>query len=583
MIPLCALVCALVPALQDSEASPLRLRPVATIAPTYSVELPMRMRGVMPAVEVFVNGEGPFLFAIDTGGQGSARLDSSLVETLGLEAVGSVQGADPSGRATRSMDVFEVESLVVGEIEFEGVRAASRDYNVSPSLPHIDGILGYHLFSELVLTLDYPGQLVSISSVPLELPDGAQGLELLNDPDSVPVVRASVAGLELDAVYLDTGKMGGFGVPLDLLEGLELAGEKRSMGRARSVTGEFEFYAADLVGDVRVGDVRVENPTLDAAQIFPVAIIGSRFLSPYVLTLDPAQGLAWLRTPEHGRDLARRMAFPAGVELDGLTQVPIRYVAGRPWVDLSIDGDGPFSFLIDTGASTAVVDTAFAAELSFESLGAARVGGPSSPGGIETERFLLETVELEGLVIESLRAVALDLKAVFAPGGQPAPHGILGLASFGQNLVTFDKRGGLLLIQADALPEPGSEGAEGVAELEWDGGLPSFEIRVGEEVLRAHLDTGAPGELTLPSSWLERLPFSDEPQLVGHGRTVSASFEIHAATLDGDLSFAGHTLENPRVTFASRLRKGNLGGAFLDRFLVTYDLAHERIRFDAQP
>src|SRR5215217_9547950 len=49
------------------------------------VDVPMLFRGPMPAVEVTVNGQGPFLFAIDTGGGGQARVDSSLVEKLKLK------------------------------------------------------------------------------------------------------------------------------------------------------------------------------------------------------------------------------------------------------------------------------------------------------------------------------------------------------------------------------------------------------------------------------------------------------------------------------------------------------------------
>jgi Aspartyl protease len=53
-----------------------------------SVELPMKSRGLMPAVEVVVNGRGPFLFAIDTGAGGRLRVDSSLVARLGLKVTG---------------------------------------------------------------------------------------------------------------------------------------------------------------------------------------------------------------------------------------------------------------------------------------------------------------------------------------------------------------------------------------------------------------------------------------------------------------------------------------------------------------
>ncbi len=104
------------------------------------VEVPMLFRGAMPAVEVMVNGQGPFLFAIDTGAQGMARIDSSLAEKLKLSPVGQVQGSDGSGRNVRSMDVFMLDSISLGGVQFKEVRAPSRNYNTSPNMPKVDGI-----------------------------------------------------------------------------------------------------------------------------------------------------------------------------------------------------------------------------------------------------------------------------------------------------------------------------------------------------------------------------------------------------------------------------------------------------------
>lgn len=70
-----------------------------TVIPLSStvVDLPMRFRGPEPAIEVMVNGQGPFLFAIDTGATDQARIDSSLLERLGLRVSGSDRVGDGSG------------------------------------------------------------------------------------------------------------------------------------------------------------------------------------------------------------------------------------------------------------------------------------------------------------------------------------------------------------------------------------------------------------------------------------------------------------------------------------------------------
>src|SRR5205085_11759216 len=118
------------------------------VAMTYSNHL--------PTVQVMVNGKGPFLFGLDTGGAGSLRIDSTLAAKLGLEKVGQVRGGDPSGKNTRLMDVVSIGSVEVGGAKFEGMTAAVRSYNERRRDEPIDGILGFTLFRERLLTLDYP-------------------------------------------------------------------------------------------------------------------------------------------------------------------------------------------------------------------------------------------------------------------------------------------------------------------------------------------------------------------------------------------------------------------------------------------
>ncbi len=302
---------------QEAAREGFRLRPGSATVPEEPVVLPMKMRGSQPGVEVWVNGEGPFFFAIDTGGQGAARVDSSLVEKLGLEAVGEVTGGDPSGRAGVSMPVVEVESLAVGDAVFEKVPALSRNYNAhGRSIARIDGILGYHLFSEHVLTLDYANQEVRIERGPFEAPEGAQLVELTNEPDGVPMVRAEIAGLAIESLWIDTGKMGGLMLPPALIEKLPLLEEPKVVGRGRSITGEFEYKRAKAEGTFTLGDFRIENPSVESAEIMQFAILGSAALAKQVVTLDPARRMLWIRTP------AQEAALRAAEDEDSAPRTP---------------------------------------------------------------------------------------------------------------------------------------------------------------------------------------------------------------------------------------------------------------------
>lgn len=249
-----------------------------------TVELPMKFRGLMPAVEVSVNGEGPFLFAIDTGAQGEARIDAALVKRLNLKTKGQVQAGDSSGRNMRMLDTVEVDSITVGTLKFDKITAITRDYNTSPNLPKIDGILGFELFKDYLFTLDYPAQKVRIESGALP---AANGKNILNFDDSrgIPVVELLIGSQKVKA-HIDSGNLvGGFILPNEVVEKSNLAGEPAVVGRARTVSNEIEIKQVRLKDMIKLGGYEFAEPTVN----FPAlsnANIGSRVLSEFAVTFD---------------------------------------------------------------------------------------------------------------------------------------------------------------------------------------------------------------------------------------------------------------------------------------------------------
>ncbi|MGI8481012.1 MAG: retropepsin-like aspartic protease [Chthoniobacterales bacterium] len=137
----------------------------------------MRFVGTMPAIEVMVNGKGPFLFGIDTGGQGTARIDSSLIEKLGLKPSGAVLAGDPSEKNPQTLQEVLLQSVEVAGLRFADVKAVARNFKASPRMAEVDGILTLNLFADYLFTLDYPGKSVRISKGELPPADGA---EILN-------------------------------------------------------------------------------------------------------------------------------------------------------------------------------------------------------------------------------------------------------------------------------------------------------------------------------------------------------------------------------------------------------------------
>jgi CubicO group peptidase (beta-lactamase class C family) len=258
--------------------------PGSTVLPKGGVDTPMLRNGHLPAVQVRVNGQGPFLFAIDTGGAGLARIDSALAARLGLETVGEALGGDPSGKNPRRMRLVAVDSIEIGGATFAKLTAAVRDYNEMPREERVDGILGFGLFANCLLTLDYPADRVRLATGELPAANGADVLDYRNRR-GIPSTTIRVAGREIEA-DVDAGSMGGIILPESEMASLPLASKPVVIGKARTVSNTFEIRAADLDGDVTIGGITIRRPTLEFQPIMPTANLGARVLRDYAITFD---------------------------------------------------------------------------------------------------------------------------------------------------------------------------------------------------------------------------------------------------------------------------------------------------------
>src|SRR5207245_8489696 len=116
---------------------------------------PMQFRGLMPVIEVKLNGQGPFAFTIDTGAGMQADIDTSVAAQLKLQPNGRVLNGDPSGKNDREVETATINTLAFGGAEFRKVTAVIRPQRITRDYPDVDGIVGFGLFPDYLLTLDY--------------------------------------------------------------------------------------------------------------------------------------------------------------------------------------------------------------------------------------------------------------------------------------------------------------------------------------------------------------------------------------------------------------------------------------------
>jgi hypothetical protein len=249
------------------------------------LEIPMQFDGGMPAIEVMVNGKGPFIFGFDTGAQGGPRIDASLVEKLGLKSSGQVQAIDPSGRNPQTSETFKLDSMAVGDLRFADVTVASRNYKNSPRPLKVDGILGLNLFADYLVTLDFPAKKLRLDKGQLPKPDGAEILDYKNEA-GIAQVELSVGDKKIKA-HLDSGNgIGAFVFPTVFAEKLSFAGEARVVGRARSASGEMEIKQVQLKDVVKLGRHEFPDATIVYPALGDIGNVGVKTLNQFVVTFD---------------------------------------------------------------------------------------------------------------------------------------------------------------------------------------------------------------------------------------------------------------------------------------------------------
>jgi predicted aspartyl protease len=115
-------------------------------------------------IPTFVNDEGPFIFALDTGAS-STVVSSEVAQILGIETTGIPQMTGAGGAMQGSKGI--VRSLAVGNARLENLPVAIADFLTMLSRvvkTKLDGIIGYNFLKEFKVTIDYINETLRLVS-----------------------------------------------------------------------------------------------------------------------------------------------------------------------------------------------------------------------------------------------------------------------------------------------------------------------------------------------------------------------------------------------------------------------------------
>ncbi|HJR12859.1 MAG TPA: aspartyl protease family protein [Rhodanobacteraceae bacterium] len=129
------------------------IKDVAIVDGATQTMFPFRLLNNHIYTDAWVNGRGPLLFIVDTGGENI--LVPSTAKTLGIKTEGAMAGTGVGSKAV-SVGLAKVKSLKVGEAHFKDQVVYVMDF-----IPNdvegvdIEGMLGFTVFKRFVMRIDY--------------------------------------------------------------------------------------------------------------------------------------------------------------------------------------------------------------------------------------------------------------------------------------------------------------------------------------------------------------------------------------------------------------------------------------------
>ncbi len=223
---------------------------------------------VVPIVEVKLNGRGPYRFLLDAGGN-VVSIRQSVAKEIGAVVLQKLS----------SRSVVRIDSLEMNGMLFRGVHA------VGEPVLDVDGVLGFNVFREGLLTLDYVHRQLRWERGTLPEPNGRDVIayELR---DRMPYVSARI-GEATVSMNLDTGASDSFIFPIAAAESLPLATPLTDGPEVwNQATGRMKTQAADLQGPLVIGEHAVHRPRVLFKSSLDEYLIGSGFLRDFTVTFD---------------------------------------------------------------------------------------------------------------------------------------------------------------------------------------------------------------------------------------------------------------------------------------------------------
>jgi PDZ domain len=282
-----------------------------------SVDVPLRILNGHIYVLAKLNGQGPFLLLLNSGGGNVLQAD--IARTLALKVEGSISGS--TGLPNTSVGITKVDRVEIGGIEVRDQLFSTADLNdFGKRVEGIDafaGLVGYELFRRFPVTINYDRSMATFYN-PATFKYAGNGVRVpFRLDDHRPEVDGAIDGLQA-AFAIDIGSAASVDLRGDFVQANDLVtkfgSSKRVVSEAGSSGRRYSLIAR--AGNVTFGDVSIAKPVTflaqtsgdSSAKVAFAGTLGYGVLKQFNITYDYPGGQMFLeKSASFGRpDVADR-------------------------------------------------------------------------------------------------------------------------------------------------------------------------------------------------------------------------------------------------------------------------------------
>lgn len=248
-------------------------------------------------------------------------------------------------------------------------------------------------------------------------------------------------------------------------------------------------------------------------------------------------------------------------------RLPFEIVHGRVYVQARVNGTGPHTFAIDTGASgLGRADASLTAALGLEVIGAVQNSDGVTAASADTVH--LDSLDVGGVVRTDLDVITRDYSSKAPEGAEIA--GIVGRDFFADGLLVIDFPG-----RTVSFSRSRGLAANTLGALAYERPF-RVPVMIGDHRVEANLDTGAGASMVFPRALYETVA-GGPLEAAGQGSLSNTTISLDRGQLLGPVRIGDIAVSDIEVHVSDEFPELFVGAEVLQHHVLAFDQRTQRV------